>query len=51
MKKKSMDQLRVDPYQRLNPIFDKTSFAMFPTPEYGEMGFIVADDCPEEHIQ
>ena len=51
MKKRDLSQLRVDPYQRLCPMFDKTSFAMFPTAEYDEMGVIVADDCPQEHIQ
>ena len=51
MKNKKMDALRIDPQQRLCPIFDQTSFALFPTADYDEMGVVVMDDCPQEHIQ
>ncbi len=42
---------RLDPSVRLCPNFDYTSMALFPTAEEGEMGFVVKDNFPEEHIQ
>ncbi len=42
---------RLDPSIRLCPNFDSSSMALFPVAEPGEMGFIVVDNFPEEHIQ
>ncbi len=52
-KRKSDDPpvYRLDPSIRLCPNFNYGSMALFPTAEPGEMGFIVEDNCPEEHMQ
>ncbi len=42
---------RLDPSIRLCPNFDKSSMALFPVPEPGEMGMRVLDNITEEHIQ
>ncbi len=43
---------RLDPSIRLCPNFDASSMALFPIAEKGrEMGFVVEDNFPEEHIQ
>ena len=43
--------LRLEPEQRLCPVFDEVSIATFPVAEPGEMGFRVLDNFCEEHIQ
>ncbi len=50
-KEKTPPVIRLDPSQRLCPIFDETSIAMFPVAQPGEMGMRVLDNFPEEHIQ
>jgi hypothetical protein len=48
---KSMDNLRLDPQQRLCAKFDSVSVAKFPVAPRDKMGVRVVDNCPEEHIQ
>ncbi len=50
-KKDPLPVYRLDPSQRLCPIFDETGIATFPVADPGEMGMRVVDNCPEEHIQ
>lgn len=44
------DDLRLSPEKRLCPKFDAVSTALFPTGEWEEMGFVVLDNCAEEHM-
>ncbi len=41
--------LRLDPEQRIAPMFDSVSIKKFAAPDAGEMGFRVLDNCAEEH--
>lgn len=51
MKKNTETQdLRLDPLQRLCPIFDEESIAQFPVAPPEKMGMRVLDNCAEEHI-
>jgi len=50
-KKNSESNPRLDPEERIAPLYDSTSIRKFPVAEPGEMGFRVLDDCAEEHIQ
>lgn len=50
MKKKDMDEIRIDPEQRLCSKFDSTGIAKFRVADRDEMGVRVVDDCAEEHI-
>ncbi len=50
MKKKETNDLRLNLGARLCPLFDKTSIGLYPTADLDEMGFIVQDNCAEEHI-
>lgn len=50
MKNKDMNEIRVDPEQRLCSKFDSASIAKFPVADREEMGVRVVDDCAEEHI-
>ncbi len=45
------ESVRIDPSEELYPCFDHTGQKMFPIPTAEEMGFIVIDNFPEEHIQ
>lgn len=47
----STDSLSVSPEARLCPKFDEKGIAMFQLGSPEEMGFIVVDDCTQEHIQ
>ena len=49
-RKKTADDLRLDPESRICPKFDATSIALFPVADPGEMGLRVVDNCAEEHI-
>lgn len=49
-KNRQIDDLRLDPQQRLCPKFDPVSIAEFPVAEPGKMGLRVLDNCAEEHI-
>ena len=49
--KRDLSEIRINPYQRLCPIFDKSCFALFPTDQYEQMGFTVQDDTAHDHIQ
>ncbi len=49
-KPERQDALRLDPSERLCPIFDSVSIAEFPVAKPEEMGMRVLDDCCEEHI-
>ncbi len=42
---------RLDPSVRLCPAFDASSMALFPVADEDEMGFVVKDNFPEEHMQ
>ncbi len=42
---------RLDPSVRLCANFDSAGLALYPIAEPGEMGFVVVDNFPEEHIQ
>lgn len=41
--------LRLDPQERLCPMFDSVSIKKFAAPDRGEMGVRVLDNCAEEH--
>ena len=41
---------RLDPAQRICPIFDETGIAMFQVADREEMGVRVLDNCAEDHI-
>lgn len=43
-------QLRLDPEQRLCPMFDSVSIKRFAAPDREEMGVRVLDNCAEEHM-
>ena len=43
--------IRLDPEQRLCPMYDAVSAKLFPAPDREEMGVAVVDNFPEEHIQ
>lgn len=45
-----MEDLRLDPSQRLCANFDEQSIAKFPVASPQRMGFRVIDNCAEEHI-
>ena len=45
------EDLRLDPEQRLCPIYDSVSIKKFRVADSGEMGVRVLDNCAEEHIQ
>ncbi len=46
-----MEELRVDPEQRLCPIYDSVSIKKFRVADRDEMDPRVLDNCAEEHIQ
>ena len=48
--KRTAEDIRLDPEQRLCPKFDSTSIAKFPVAPRGAMGVRVVDDCAEEHM-
>ena len=48
--KRTAEDIRLDPEQRLCPKFDSTSIAKFPVAPRGAMGVRVVDDCSEEHM-
>lgn len=50
MKKDKIEDLRLNPQDRLCPIFDETSIKLFAVPDRDEMGMRVLDNCAEEHI-
>lgn len=50
MKKKETEDLRLDPRERLCPLYDEVSIRMIPTPPLEDMGVRVLDNCAEEHI-
>ncbi len=43
--------VRLDPEERLCAAFDSCSIKKFSAPDQKEMGFVVLDNFPEEHIQ
>lgn len=47
----STDSLSTNPEARLCPKFDEKGIALFQLGSPEEMGFIVVDDCTQEHIQ
>ena len=49
-RKKSMENLRLDPEEQLCPKFDSASIAKFRVAEPEDMGVRVVDNCAEEHI-
>ncbi len=44
------DSLRLNPQNRLCPLFDSSCIAMFPVGKRDKMGFRVVDNCCEDHI-
>ena len=46
-----MEDLRLDPEQRLCSKFDAESIAQFPVGDPDQMGFRVLDNCAEENIK
>lgn len=44
-------EIRIDPMQRLCPMFDECSIKRFAAPDSGEMGMRVLDNCAEENIK
>ncbi len=50
-KDKALPVPRLDPSVRLCANFDSAGLALYPIAEPGEMGFVVVDNFPEEHIQ
>jgi len=46
-----MPSLRLEPENRLCPLFDPETMAEFPVEASEKMGFRVLDDFCEEHIQ
>ncbi len=42
---------RLDPEEKICPMYDSASIKKFRAPEEGEMGFRVLSNFPEEHIQ
>lgn len=54
MKKKTArfdDSLRLNPENRLCPMYDSTGIRMFPVASWDEMGVRILDDICQEHIQ
>ena len=49
--KKETECIRLNPEERLCPVYDATGIKKFPAPDREEMGMRVLDDFPEEHIQ
>ena len=49
MEKEPTEDLRLNPEERMCPIFDRYSIKMFRQPEH-MMGFRVVDNCAEEHM-
>ena len=45
------EDLRLSPEKRLCPKFDAVSNALFPTGTWEDMGFVVLDNCAEEHMK
>ena len=50
MKKKETNDLRLNPQDRICPMFDEESIKLFSAPDTEEMGVRVLDNCAEEHI-
>lgn len=50
MKGKKTEDLRLDPEQRLCPLYDAVSIRKIRVPEQENMGVRVLDNCAEEHI-
>lgn len=48
--KSGSENPKLDPSQRICPIFDETGIAMFPVADRDEMGVRVLDNCAEDHI-
>ncbi len=44
------EDLRLNPSERICPLFDGVSIALFPVAKPGKMGMRVLDDCAHEHI-
>lgn len=42
---------RLDPEERLCPVYDSTGIRLFPIPAAESIGFRMTDNFPEEHIQ
>lgn len=51
MKKTKTECLRLDPQERMCPMFDSCGIKLFAAPDREEMGVCVVDDFTEEHIQ
>ena len=50
-KRKKESNPRLDPEERIAPLYDSTGIRKFPVAKPGETGFRVLDDCAEEHMQ
>lgn len=50
MKRKKTDALRIDPQQRIAPIFDHTGIKLFYKADPENRETEVADDCAQAHI-
>lgn len=51
MRKKDRDCVRINPEERICPVYDEHSIKKFPIADAEEMGFPILDNFPEEHIQ
>ena len=49
-KAETKDAIRIDPENRICPIYDAVSIRKFPVAKPEDMGMRVLDDCAEEHI-
>lgn len=49
--KKEMIALSTNPQAKLCPQFDEKGIALYELPTPQDMGFIVVDNCAQEHIQ
>lgn len=50
MMNKKTEDLRLDPEERLCPLYDAVSIRKIRVPTREEMGVRVLDNCAEEHI-
>lgn len=51
MKNRKMECIRLDPNERLCPVYDSCGIKLFAAPDREEMGVAIVDNFPEEHIQ